>query len=109
MACPIYSVDPSPDGNFLLVSWLEKPYSFNVPCGRFPQRTQLWDRSGSLVREIAALPLAEDIPIADDGDPSVEVSPRDVVYTIAAKAAENDIQPSILAKTDLRCGGVAWG
>ena len=37
-------VDPSPDNQFLLVSWLERPYSFNVPCGRFPRTTQLWDR-----------------------------------------------------------------
>ena len=58
------SVDTSPDGRYQLVSWLERPYSFTVPCGRFPRRTQLWDRDGHLVREMAALPMAEDIPIA---------------------------------------------
>lgn len=35
-----------------------------VPLGRFPQRTQLLDRSGRLVREMVYLPLALDIPIA---------------------------------------------
>lgn len=45
------SVDPSPDGLFLIVSWLEAPYSFQVPCGRFPKRVQLWDaKDGSLIR-----------------------------------------------------------
>jgi hypothetical protein len=44
------SVDVSPDGRFIMATWLEGPYSFNVPCGRFPQRTQLWRRDGSLVR-----------------------------------------------------------
>ncbi|GLC33333.1 hypothetical protein PLESTB_000344900 [Pleodorina starrii] len=130
-------VDPSPDGQYLLVTWLEKPYSTAVPCGRFPRRTQLWRRDGSLVRELAALPLAEDIPIAfnscrpgprgiswrddapaevywmeaqDGGDPAVEVSPRDVVLALAADdvAADPAVQPRQIAATDLRCGGVAW-
>lgn len=42
-------VDVSPDGRYLLVSWLERPWSFNVPCGRFPKRVQLWRADGSLV------------------------------------------------------------
>lgn len=37
-------VEPSPDSSHLLVSWFERPFSFTVPCGRFPRRTQLWDR-----------------------------------------------------------------
>lgn len=50
--CPaVCRVDVSPDGQFMLVSWIEPPYSFNVPCGRFPMRTQLWRRDGSLVSE----------------------------------------------------------
>lgn len=137
-------VDPSPDGRYLLVSWLERPFSYTVPVGRFPRRTQLWTREGVLVRELAALPLAEDIPIAfnsvrkgpraigwrddkpaelswvecqDGGDPAVEVSPRDIVYTldadVAATAAaggdgEAAAAPQELARTDLRCNGVAW-
>ncbi len=129
-------VDTSPDGRFMMVSWLERPYSFNVACGRFPRRTQLWTRDGALVRELAALPLAEDIPIAfnstrkgprglswrddkpseicwieaqDGGDAGVEVSPRDIVYTLSADAAADPAsEPSFLAQTDLRCGGVAW-
>jgi len=38
------AVAPSPDGEFLLVAWLERPFSYNVPCGRFPKRIQLWDK-----------------------------------------------------------------
>ncbi|PNW80332.1 hypothetical protein CHLRE_07g313122v5 [Chlamydomonas reinhardtii] len=130
-------VDPSPDGRYLLVSWLERPWSTALPAGRFARRTQLWTRDGSLVRELAALPLAEDIPIAfnscragprgiswrddapcemywmeaqDGGDPAVEVSPRDVVFGLSAQAAAADpaAAPRRIAQTDLRCGGVAW-
>jgi hypothetical protein len=28
-------VSPSPDGRYLLVGWLERPYSYTVPCGRW--------------------------------------------------------------------------
>ena len=38
------SFSPSPDGEYVMVAWLERPYSYNVPCGRFPKRVQLWDR-----------------------------------------------------------------
>ena len=43
---------PSPDGRFLLVSWLERPFSYTVPCGRFPKRIQLWDRCAPACRPI---------------------------------------------------------
>ncbi len=38
------SIAPSPDAQWMLVSWMERPFSFNVPCGRFPVRVQLWTR-----------------------------------------------------------------
>ena len=37
-------VAPSPDGRYILAAWLERPFSFTVPAGRFPKRVQLWDR-----------------------------------------------------------------
>lgn len=55
------------------------------------------------------------IEAQDGGDPDVAVSPRDIVYTLdaaaAAAAATNggdELAPSVLATTDLRCGGVSW-
>ena len=58
------SLDPSPDGKYLLISSIHRPYSFIVPCGRFPKKVDLWTSDGQFVREICDLPLAEDIPIA---------------------------------------------
>ncbi|KAF8067166.1 hypothetical protein HT031_002213 [Scenedesmus sp. PABB004] len=172
-------VAPSPDGQFLLACWLSRPFSYELPAGRFPVTLQLWDRAGALVRELASLPLATNIPIdfnscrtgarrrlgartapglaaarrtapvraatrrppaacpapgpravswrddkpaelswieaQDGGDPSVSVSPRDVVYTLdaaaaaaAAAAGAAPPAPEVLAATDLRCGGVSW-
>lgn len=58
------SIDQSPDGKYLLVSFIHRPYSFIVPCGRFPKKVDLWTVDGEFIREICDLPLAEDIPIA---------------------------------------------
>lgn len=58
------SVDPSPDEKYLLFTYIHRPYSFTVPCGRFPKKVELWTVDGKFVREICDLPLAEDIPIA---------------------------------------------
>ena len=83
----LYSgISPSPDGRFLAVSWIERPFSRQFPAGRFPRVTQLWrlDRPGggggeaggppgAFAAEVARLPLADDIPIAMD---SVRRGPR---------------------------------
>ena len=109
------SVDPSPDRRFLLVEFLEPPFSYLVPCGRFPKRVQLWRADGTLVRELASLPLAESIPIVNDscragrrgvgwrvdagatvywaealdgGDPRVAVEHRDAVFMLDVAAAD---------------------
>lgn len=58
------SIDPSPDANYLLISSIHRPYSFIVPCGRFPKKVDVWTSNGEFVRELCDLPLAEDIPIA---------------------------------------------
>ncbi len=47
----------------------------------------------------------------DGGDPAVEVSPRDIVYALQADQAGppgSGAAPREIARTDLRCGGVAW-
>ncbi|KAI4329802.1 hypothetical protein MLD38_028147 [Melastoma candidum] len=128
------SIDPSPDANYLLISSIHRPYSFIVPCGRFPKKVEVWTSSGEFVRELCDLPLAEDIPITnnsvrkgmrsihwradkpstlywvetqDGGDAKVEISPRDIIYTHPALPLKGE-EPKILHKVDLRYGGVAW-
>lgn len=128
-------VVPSPDGRFITVSRLERPFSYSVPCSRFPRRVEVWNRDGQLVRQVASLPLAEDIPVAfdscrqgprqiewrddrpsslvwiecqDGGDPEVAVSPRDVLYQLDVEE-DGGKEAQALAGTELRAGGVAWG
>lgn len=57
------SLDPSPDEKYIMIYSMHRPYSYIVPCGRFPRKVDLWTADGNFVREICDLPLAEDIPI----------------------------------------------
>ncbi|XP_073158442.1 probable glutamyl endopeptidase, chloroplastic isoform X2 [Henckelia pumila] len=128
------SMDPSPDGKYILISSIHKPFSFLVPCGRFPIKVDLWGADGNFLRELCDLPLAEDIPIThnsvrrgkrsinwredkesslvwvetqDGGDAKIEVSPRDIIYTEPAEPLENK-KPVVLHKLDFRYGGISW-
>lgn len=126
-------MDPSPDGQFLLLSKIKKPYSYLVPYYRFPQQVSIYDMGGKLVHEIAQIPLAENIPkgfgatrtgprnfdwrtdapatlywveAQDGGDPKAQVEIRDRLFSISAPFTEKP-QPAIDFK--LRFGGVEWG
>ncbi|XP_019160217.1 PREDICTED: probable glutamyl endopeptidase, chloroplastic isoform X3 [Ipomoea nil] len=128
------SMDPSPDERYVLISSIHRPFSFIVPCGRFPKKVAVWTADGKFVRELCDLPLAEDIPIAnnsvrkgmrsinwradkpstlywaetqDGGDAKVEASPRDIIYSQPAEPHESE-QPTVLHKLDLRYGGITW-
>lgn len=128
----IKSFDISPDGQYLLVQTLQKPYSYLVPSYYFPYTVEVWNKDGKVVKELAKIPLAEDIPIAfdavakgprnyswrpdepaslywaeaqDEGDANKEVAVRDHVYTLAAPFAAT---PTKLADTKYRYRGMQW-
>ena len=78
---------PSPDGRYVLVESLHRPYSYHVPRGRFPTRIEIWDTStGMVVTQIADLPLQESVPISFDAVPT---GPRHVAWRAD--------QPAVLA------------
>lgn len=56
-------VQAAPDGNHILVSKIKRPYSYARPWSRFARDIELWTRAGSRVEIIAALPLADQVPI----------------------------------------------
>jgi len=72
----------SPDGKHLLVSTLHRPYSYVLPSGDFPVRTEVWSIDGKLERTIADIPLGEDIP--QEGVPT---GPRSVQWQASAPAS----------------------
>ncbi len=75
---------PSPDGKYILVSTVHKPYSYQVPEGRFPALTEVWDRAGKVVRKVQDTPLQESAPRGQD---AVEAGPRNVGWRADAPAS----------------------
>lgn len=56
----------SPDKQYLLVSTINRPYSYQVPMYRFPHKYEIWDMNGKSVKVLADNPLEESIPIGYD-------------------------------------------
>ncbi len=128
----VASAEPSPDGAYLLVEATHRPFSYLVPAYRFPNRIEVWDMDGNLVRQVADLPLAENVPTAfgsvptgvrsiswrgdmpatlywtealDGGDARAEAEARDRVFTLAAPF---EGAPAAIATLPLRSAGVMW-
>lgn len=69
------AVKPSPDGRFILVEMIHKPFSYLVPYRYFPVKCEIWDNDGNLFRELFDLPLTENLP---KGFGAVPKGPRNI-------------------------------
>ncbi len=126
-------VSPSPDGNYLMISRMKKPFSYLVPYYKFPYDVEIWDKNGKMLKTIHEFPLMETVPkgsgatqpgprsfqwrsdveatlvwvyALDEGDPRNKVPDRDQVYMLEAPF---DSKPIELLKTKLRFGRITWG
>ena len=129
----IRRIEPSPNGKYILVETVHRPFSYLVPADRFPYRVEIWDLKGNIVKQIADLPLAEEVPIAfgavptgprsfgwradmpatlywieaqDGGDPKAEAEIRDKIYTLSAPFSED---PKPIVSLELRYSEILWG
>ncbi|MFQ3196118.1 MAG: hypothetical protein ACI9N3_002961, partial [Colwellia sp.] len=123
----------SPDGQYLLVSQVKKPFSYLVPARRFPEETQVWSVKGKLVTQVADLASGENIPkgfdsvregrrninwrsdvaatlvwaeAQDGGSMQTDVEHHDYVYTWTAPF-KND--PKLFQKIERRFDDITWG
>lgn len=128
----IKSMDLSPDGSYILVEQIRKPFSYLVPAYRFPYDVEIWAKDGKKVKTLAEIPLDENRPTGfdatvtgprniswradkpatlywveaqDGGDARVEIKERDVVFTLDAPFTA---QKKKLTSTPYRYGGIAW-
>ncbi|MFC4721103.1 alpha/beta hydrolase family protein [Geojedonia litorea] len=127
------SVDFSPDGNYVMITTIEKPFSYLVPYYRFPSKTTIYKSNGEFVKTVLEVPLIEDLPkgfmaertgkrdlawrndkpatliwveALDGGDPENEVPYRDEVFQ--QNAPFNGPVTSLL-KTKDRFARIIWG
>jgi dipeptidyl aminopeptidase/acylaminoacyl peptidase len=121
---------PSPDGRYVLISRLKRPFSRLRPSESFAKDVEVLTRTGQVARKVADLPLAEDIPIngvqkgpreytwqsnapstvvwveaQDEGDPRKQVPHRDRVFAVAAPFSG---EPSEIVKTEFRFQSIGW-
>lgn len=131
-------LDIAPDGRHAVVTEIRTPYSYVTTFDRFPKQIAIWDLSGRaaknanpMVREIAALPLADRVPnrgvptgprnftwrpteaatlvwaeALDGGDPNVQAAERDKLVMLKAPFSGAPVE---IARTQQRYAGLAWG
>lgn len=125
------SVDPSPDGTYLLVETIRKPFSYAQAWYRFAHDVEVWDMAANVVHTVARLPLADRVPIhgvpegprdigwrdtapatlvwaeaQDGGDPGRKAAHRDLVRTHKAPFRE---PARDLHRVPHRFSGIVWG
>ena len=126
-------LDFSPNGEYVMVNIIKKPFSYIVPYYRFPFETNVYTRDGNLIKRVNDVPLSEVQPkgfmatrtgkrsmnwradqpatlywveALDQGDPEIKVDFRDAVYELNAPFGGN---PKLLLKTQNRFSDITWG
>jgi dipeptidyl aminopeptidase/acylaminoacyl peptidase len=56
------SLNDSPDGRYLLVQRLQRPFSFRVPWFWFARGAEVWDTDGTVLAVLADLPCSDEVP-----------------------------------------------
>src|SRR5213075_276492 len=62
---------PSPNGEYVLVSKVKRPFSHLVPMNGFPEDVEVWSRRGEVAKKIADVPTREGVPLT-----GVQTGPR---------------------------------
>jgi dipeptidyl aminopeptidase/acylaminoacyl peptidase len=123
----------SPDGNYLLLTTIKKPYSYIVPLSRFPQTTTVYDNSGKEIKVVNEVPLTEIMPkgfssvrkgkrnmswrsdkpatlsyviALDEGDQANKVAFRDELFQWEAPFTS---EATSITKIQQRFSGMIWG
>ena len=127
------SISISPDGNYVMISKIKKPFSYLVTYRRFPTSINVYSKNSELVSNLIDIPLIEKLPkgfmavregkrsfswrmdkpssmiyaeALDSGDPKIKVVYRDEVFELNYPFKGNG--KSIL-KTINRYRGIDWG
>jgi len=123
----------SPDGNFVMITKIKRPFSYLVTYSSFPSESTVYNLNGTIVKTVNQVPLDEVRPkgfmatrtgkrnmswrsdkpatlvwaeALDSGDPEIKVKYRDAVYELNAPFNSN---PKLILKTLQRFTGIQWG
>ena len=123
----------SPDGKYVMISFLKEPFSYLVTYSRFPLETHVYDMNANLIKLVDDSPLEEVRPkgfmatkkgkrslawradkastlyftqALDGGDPQNKVAYRDALYQWKAPFNE---APEMTVMVKNRISNVIWG
>jgi dipeptidyl aminopeptidase/acylaminoacyl peptidase len=124
------NTNASPDKNYVLVTRIPGPFSYQVPMQSFPRVTEVWNLKGDVVHTVASYPLEDDRPrgfvttlprsanwrptepatlmwveALDEGNPRKPAEKRDKVMMLRAPFTST---PTEIARTDNRFSGMTW-
>lgn len=129
----IDEASPSPNGDYILVTTLHPPFSYQLPVSYFPKTIEVIDGTGELVYQVVDVPLFNPrssrfdevrtgrrgvswrkdrgatltwVEAEDNGDPGEEVPIRDTLWELDAPFAGT---PRQLWQSELRFRQVVWG
>ena len=129
----IATASPSPDGKYIMIETIHKPFSYLVTVNRFPSKVDIYGTDGKFIKTLTDNTLQENVPwgpdaapvgqrnhdwrndapatvywveAMDGGDPKRKIGIRDIVYTLDAPF---DGKPNEVYKAANRFGGVLWG
>ena len=123
----------SPDGEYIMISAIKRPFSYLVPNSRFPSTRIIYTKEGQEVSTVAQVPLMENlhkgfmavpsgrrsfrwrndqpaslvfVKALDEGNPDSLVAFRDEVFQLEAPFDE---MPMSMLKTQNRFSSIIWG
>jgi dipeptidyl aminopeptidase/acylaminoacyl peptidase len=123
----------SPDGYYVMITKIKRPFSYLVTYARFPSESNIYDSNAKLIQMVNQVPIDEVRPTGfmatrtgkrnmswrgdkpatlvwvealDNGDPEVKVEFRDAVYQLNTPF---DGKPRMILKTQQRFAGIQWG
>ncbi|MEP7038128.1 MAG: prolyl oligopeptidase family serine peptidase, partial [Acidobacteriota bacterium] len=121
----------SPDGKYVLIERIHRPFSYLFPASRFPTEIEVWDMNGKMVYKAASVPLLNQLPVQgvtveprnvdwiptenaaimwaqalDGGDPKNKITPRDKLMNLAAPFSS---APTEVVKVEQRYQGRQFG
>ena len=127
----IEQLNPSPAGSDVLISRLERPFSYLHPAYDFPKNVEVWSSTGALVHNVAHIPLAKHVPLGgvptgprqirwmpnepatlfwvealDGGNPKEKVPHRDRILALRAPFSSEPVE---IFKTEERYAGMQFG
>lgn len=125
--------DFSPNGNYVLVTEVKRPFSYLVPYYRFASETTIYSKEGEKVKMLLDMPVDEVRPkgfmsttdkprgfnwrsdkpatvvwaqALDGGDPAADVAFHDEAFELAAPFSG---KPRSIIKMKNRFSGITWG